>query len=103
MSSKQLRRKRLGPLNKLDNNLLASIITMIPQVGRTDLNAVLRVSKRFNELATSDMLWAKLAMGSSDGWMDTVWFGRAKGGGDEAEEWLRMKEEAGLPTVNMLK
>ncbi len=95
-----------GRINTLQDELLVSVFGFIPSVGRSDMNSLLRVSKRFNALASSDVLWSKSSQLNGNSytshWLDTMWLGQGKDGYEEVE-WNKTREEAGLPIMNMLK
>lgn len=96
-----------GLINTLGDGFLIEILNWIPELGRRDINHLLRVSKRFYSLASSDSLWISI-LGGVNGvqicnhWLSTVWLGSGRDG-DEASEWLKMREDAGLPLMNMFK
>lgn len=95
-----------GPINTLQDELLVTLFGFIPLLGRNEMNSLLRVSKRFNTLASSDILWAQTTElhgnSYSSHWLDTVWLGQGKDGLEEVE-WNNARDEAGLPIMNMLK
>jgi hypothetical protein len=92
-----------GRINTLEDKTLITLFTFIPNVGRKDINHLLRVSKRFNVLTASDYLWSQLSEQSGhEHWVGSVWVGEGKEGCEESE-WQRMKDDAGLPLMNMFK
>ena len=91
-----------GLINNIENKSLIAIFTYVPGFTKKDLNVLMRVSKRFNELARSDEFWLQMNVENSEHWLNTFWFGLSEVD-NENDMWNRIREESGLPIVNMLK
>ncbi len=91
-----------GPINNFDDSLVVNIFSFIPNFGRKELNFLLRTSKRINNLASSDWFWSLINLSDSQKWINSVWYGESREG-TESDEWNRIREDSGLPIMNMLK
>ena len=85
-----------GPINLFEKKILANIIQLY-LLNSKQLNTLMKVSKEFNKLFSSDVLWTALNFTSF-----TPWLGYGSQGTDD-QIWRKYQHQKGLPSVNCVR